>query len=157
MLELSFPQYKNSNKNTRFRSLFAELTRNKQISEMLEDKEISIEKINRGEDKRTSIVIQNVPMKMKKWEFLKIIEGLGNINFIYYPFNVELKMGYGFTVLNVINYKTIVNIFNKLNGYINVNDKNVIPFQVEYSEIQGRKELRTFFNRNNNENRVYFN
>ena len=80
ILKLYFPQF-NSPVTSRFQTFF--LTLNKFEKGKEKKKEISNiifpDKIMQGEDKRTSIVIKNIPKNMKKKEIRKMVEKYGNI------------------------------------------------------------------------------
>jgi RNA recognition motif-containing protein len=56
-------------------------------------KSLNIESINvtNGKDKRTTIIIKNLPNDISKDEVKSIIEPLGNINFIYIPLLIKNK------------------------------------------------------------------
>ena len=97
-----------------------------------------------GEDKRTSIVIKNIPKNMKKKEIRKMVEKYGNINFLAISKDKE-KENYVNAYLNAINYKSIVPIYMNLRK-INFNYQgNLLNIQIVYSEVQGKSELKKVF------------
>ena len=82
-----------------------------------------------GEDKRTSIVIKNIPKNMKKKEIRKMVEKYGNINFLAISKDKE-KENYVNAYLNAINYKSIVPIYMNLRK-INFNYQgNLLNIQI---------------------------
>lgn len=97
-----------------------------------------------GEDKRTSIVIKNIPKNMKKKEIRKMVEKYGNINFLAISKDKE-KENYVNAYLNAINYKSIVPIYMNLRK-VNFNYQgNLLNIQIVYSEVQGKSELKKVF------------
>jgi RNA recognition motif-containing protein len=97
-----------------------------------------------GEDKRTSIVIKNIPKTMKKKEIRKMVEKYGNINFLAISKD-KIKENYVNAYLNAINYKSIVPIYMSLRK-VNFNYQgNLLNIQIVYSEIQGKSELKKVF------------
>jgi RNA recognition motif-containing protein len=103
------------------------------------------EKIMQGEDKRTSIVIKNIPKNVKKKDIRNMVEKYGNINFLVISKDEE-KENYINAYLNMINYKSIVPIYMGLRK-VNFNYKGIITnIQIIYSEAQGKAELKKIFN-----------
>jgi len=145
IIKLYFPQF-NSPVSSRFQTFFLNLNqiekvkgKNKEISN-----KIFPDKIMQGEDKRTSIVIKNIPKNIKKKEIRKMIEKYGNINFLAISKDEE-KENYVNAYLNAINYKSIVPIYMSLRK-VNFNYKgNLINIQIIYSEYQGKSELKKIF------------
>ena len=145
IIKLYFPQF-NSPVSSRFQTFFLNLNqiekvkgKNKEISN-----KIFPDKIMQGEDKRTSIVIKNIPKNIKKKEIRKMIEKYGNINFLAISKDEE-KENYVNAYLNAINYKSIVPIYMSLRK-VNFNYKgNLINIQIIYSEYQGKSELKKVF------------
>ena len=123
ILKLYFPQF-NSPVTSRFQTFF--LTLNKFEKGKEKKKEISNiifpDKIMQGEDKRTSIVIKNIPKNMKKKEIRKMVEKYGNINFLAISKDKEKE------------------------NYVNFNYQgNLLNIQIVYSEVQGKSELKKVF------------
>ena len=97
-----------------------------------------------GEDKRTSIIIRNIPKNMKKKDIRKMVEKFGNINFLSIVKDEE-KENYMKAYINTINYKSIVPIYMNLRK-INFNYQgNLINIQIMYSDIQGKVQLKNIF------------
>ena len=145
IIKLYFPQFKNP-VESRFQTFFLILNNSQNFKG--KKKEISFEifpdKIMQGADKRTSIVIKNIPKNMKKRDIRKMIEKHGNINFLHIIKDKE-KDNYIKAYINAINYKSIVPIYMNLRK-VNFNYKgNLLNIQIIYSEIQGKPELKNIF------------
>ena len=144
LLQLYFPHFK-SPPNSRFESLFVflnkyEPAKKKNITSNI----VYPERIQQGEDKRTSIIIKNIPKNVKKSKIRSLIEGYGNINFlaISKEQNVEnLIVAY----CNVINYKSIVPIYMGLRNHTFNYMGNSYKIEIYYSKVQGKNELKNVF------------
>ena len=143
LIQLYFPNF-NSPSSSRFESLFLILDKingkkKKNISYI-----IFPERIISSEDKRTSILIKNIPKNIKKKEIRNMIEKFANINFLGLTQDKKTK-SFIIAYLNVINYKSIVPIFMGLRKHIfNYNNKDIIT-ELYYSKYQGKEELKSFF------------
>ena len=114
-------------------------------------KSLNIETINveSGKDKRTTIIIKNLPNDISKDEIKSIIEPLGNINFIYIPLLIKnknkLKNNLPCAYVNVINYKTILKILKKFEQLKIINPvqncKDFSKIEIFYSGTQGKHAL----------------
>ena len=113
---------------------------------------IEIVNIENGKDKRTTIILKNLPDDITKEELKKIIEPLGNINFIYIPLLIKNKNKFmnnsPCAYINVINYKTILKILTKFhelkinsNNHNLISDKDYSKIEIFYSGTQGKKAL----------------
>jgi RNA recognition motif-containing protein len=105
--------------------------------------EISLEKIKNSEDKRTSIILKNIPNTLNKENLNKLLLGVGNINYLYLPFDKISKKNFGFAFVNMVNYKSIIQLYNKLTSLNFDNSNNTI--EIYYSKIQGKNELSKMF------------
>ena len=148
LIQLYFPNF-NSPSSSRFESLFLILdkidgNKKKNISYI-----IFPERIINSEDKRTSILIKNIPKNIKKKEIRNMIEKFANINFLGLTQDKKTK-SFIIAYLNVINYKSIVPIFMGLRKHIfNYNNKDIIT-ELYYSKYQGKEELKSFFKKRDN-------
>ena len=150
MLELIFPKYSHP-KMSRFASTFESIFENGRPSIRTRKKtfSISLDKIANGEDKRTSLMIKNLPCTISKEWFKSILSEAGNINYLYLPFDKKTTKFLGFAFVNVVNYKTIIQLHQKLYG------KKLKDFDMKrsiemcYSKVQGKQELIQMFNKNN--------
>ncbi len=163
LLQLYFPNY-NSTNTSRFESFFKSLSK-KSIKQKIfstncnqkKSTEIYPEKIMQSIDKRSSIILKNVPKNWNK-EFIKcFIESFGNINYLYvYRLN---EKNYFSVFVNYINYRSIINIYmflrnekkisNSFNDNNNLsinNNRNMLNnIKVFYSKIQGKENLKKKF------------
>ncbi|MCQ2817893.1 MAG: RNA-binding protein [archaeon] len=141
LLELLFPKYTKRNLTTsRFTNIFSEET--KKVENLYE---ISLEKINNNEDKRTTIVIQNLPLDMTKEGLCLKLSDIGNINFLYLPYDKTNKKNFGFVYINFINYKSIINAYKKFQGRFLSEYYMEAPLNIIYSKIQGKAKLSQMF------------
>ena len=140
LLQLYFPKFE-SPSSSRFESLFVFLRKNDGNKINNVSYKIFPERVIRGEDKRTSILIKNIPKNMKKREIRNMIENYANINFLGLTQDKKSK-NLIVAYLNVINYKSIVPIYMGLRKHeFNYNNK-VIVIELYYSKYQGKEELK---------------
>ena len=95
--------------------------------------------------KRTSVIIKNLPKILTKDNIKEILEGIGNINYLYVPYDKVINRNLGFAFVNVVNYKNIINLYNRLIEY---NFENMLlndNIEVYYSKIQGKNALSKMF------------
>ena len=115
---------------------------------------LNIEPLNvaNGKDKRTTIIIKNLPNDISKEELKSILEPLGNINFIYIPILIKNKnkSNLPYAYVNVINYKTILKIIQNFKQIKLLNSNNYSQdfskIQIFYSRTQGKLDLIKRFN-----------
>ena len=102
------------------------------------------ERIISGEDKRTSILIKNIPKNIQKKEIRGMVEQFANINYLGITQDKKIK-NFIIAYINVINYKSVVPIFMGLRKRIfNYNNKEIIT-ELYYSKIQGKEKLKKIF------------
>ena len=150
ILQLMFSGF-NYPEESRFFKILPSQHLTKTLSNGKNRKSLNIEPENvaNGKDKRTSIIIKNLPKDISKEELKLIIEPLGNINFIYIPLlnknknnNINnLPCAY----INVINYKSILKIIQsfkekKILNSINLK-KDFTHVEIFYSGTQGKDAL----------------
>ena len=141
-LQLYFSQF-NSPPSSRFESLFIFLSKNdsKVKKKHVISNIILPERVMQGEDKRTSLIIKNIPKNVKKKDIRNMIEKYGNINFLSISKDQNIN-NYIVAYLNVINYKSVVPIYMGLRkqtfNYLG-KTKNI---EIYYSKIQGKDELK---------------
>ncbi len=147
LLRLLFPQYSHPTQS-RFIKTF-QIIKNKQIKNRnYVSFTISFEKIENGEDKRTSIIIKNIPNSINKDYINEILKGVGNINFLYLPYDKYNKKNLGIVYVNMVNYRSIILLYNKLKGYKFDNFDLKKPIEIYYSKIQGKEGLSKMFRNN---------
>jgi RNA recognition motif-containing protein len=148
-LQLYFSQF-NSPPSSRFESLFIFLSKNdsKVKKKHVISNIILPERVMQGEDKRTSLIIKNIPKNVKKKDIRNMIEKYGNINFLSISKDQNIN-NYIVAYLNVINYKSVVPIYMGLRkqtfNYLG-KTKNI---EIYYSKIQGKDELKKVFKNDN--------
>ena len=140
----SYPQ------ESRFIKIFHKIKNTpKQNSNKNKAKSLNIEPINiiNGKDKRTTIIIKNLPNDISKEDLKSIIEPLCNINFIYIPLLIKNKNKTNLpcAYINVINYKSILKILQKFEQikHLNLiqNNKDLTKVEIFYSGTQGKYAL----------------
>ena len=138
LLQLYYPNF-NRPASSRFESLFLILGKKEEKKPL--SYKISPERIIRSEDKRTSILIKNIPKSFTKKDIRNLVERFANINFLRL---IQDKKSKDFikAYINVINYKSIVPIFMGLRKHVfNYNDHEIIT-EIYYSKFQGKEELK---------------
>ena len=149
IVQLYFPHF-NSPSSSRFESLFLFLGKNNRNKNKNKNNNISYyifpERVIRGEDKRTSILIKNIPKTIKKREIRSLIENFANINYLRIKQDKKSK-DFIIAYLNVINYKSIVPIYMGLRKYTFNYDNKKIVTELFYSKYQGKEELKKLLNR----------
>ena len=148
IIQLIFPFF-NSPASSRFESLF--ITLNKIDGNKKNNTSLMIlpERIISGEDKRTSILIKNIPNNIKKKEIRNLIQNYANINFLGITQDKKSKR-FVVAYINVINYKSVVPIFMGLRKHIfnYSNNSKTIQTKLFYSKFQGKEELKKIFKKN---------
>ena len=104
--------------------------------------QINIDNILSGYDKRTTIMIKNISTLLTKELIENELKKFCKFNYLYIPIsNKSNKENLGFIFLNLQNYKDLVFVNNYIynsNVFMKLNGKNL---SINYSKIQGRKEL----------------
>ena len=141
LLKLYFPQFNNP-PISRFESLFFKLDKKK--TNNTTSYIISPDLVVQGLDKRTTLIIKNIPNNIKKCTIRNIIEKFGNINFLCIIPDSNFSNLIS-AYLNVINYKTVASIYMGLRKhYFNYKDK-MYDIKIFYSNIQGKEQLKKIF------------
>jgi hypothetical protein len=146
IIDLYFPNFARPS-SSRFESLFISLSKieeNKK-NDTFYSYLIFPEKIIQGKDKRTSLLIKNIPKIIKKREIRNMVEKYGNINYLILT---QDNMAENFLIayLNVINYRSIVPIYMGLRKTIFYYMNKAFQIEIMYSKIQGKEELKKIFN-----------
>ena len=147
LLKLLFPKYSQPSES-RFINSFSYINNKKKSNKNQNSFSISFEKIEKGEDKRTSIIIKNLPNSINKEYINQILLGVGNINYLYLPFDKYKNRNLGFAFVNFVNYRSIVKLYNKLKNYKFENIDMKKPIEICYSKVQGKNELSKMFKKN---------
>ena len=148
IIKLIFPFF-NSPVSSRFESLFVTLNKSDGNKKNNTSLMILPERIISGEDKRTSILIKNIPNNIKKKEIRGLVQNYANINFLGITQDKKSKR-FVVAYINVINYKSVVPIFMGLRKHIfnYSNNSKTIQTKLFYSKIQGKEELKKIFKKN---------
>lgn len=101
---------------------------------------ISIDSITKGIDKRTSIMIKNLPNTTSIEQLQIQLKSICKMNYLYIPTNSRNKI-LGFAFVNVEHYKDIVKLYETLHEK-EFNNKKV---ELCYSKVQGVKNLSKAF------------
>ncbi len=111
--------------------------------------ELNVHKIQNGIDKRTSLMIKNIPKGIEEIDVVKWLLQLAKLNYIFVPKDEFSNKILGFAFINVCNYIDILELLNKLsifknniNNTFNINRKKI---EVIYSHKQGLKSLTKYF------------
>ena len=149
VLKLFFSGFSYPRESRFIKNFHRSKTIQKQIQNKPKGKSLNIEPVNisNGKDKRTTIIIKNLPNDISKEDLKSIIEPLGNINFIYIPILIKNKNKTNLpcAYINVINYKTILKIAQKFEQIKNLNkiqsNKDLSKVEIFYSGTQGKYAL----------------
>ena len=101
-----------------------------------------------GLDKRTSIIIKNIPDYISDEQFKKIILNFSHeFDFFYVPMNIKTRKNLRVAFVNVLDSKQIVPIYMGLYKMKFVYNSPNIEMEICYSKVQGKEQLlkRFFF------------
>ena len=105
--------------------------------------EINIKKILTFEDKRTTLMIRNIPNKFTKDNFLYLFnkEFEGKFNCFLLPTDFNEKKNFGYCFINFFNPLDIIYFYYKFNGknWPGTNSKKIC--EIIYSKIQGINKM----------------
>lgn len=148
IIEFLFPKFSRPDQS-RFTSTFVPSKKTKEFFGKKINKTfiISIDKILKGDDKRTSVMIKNLPCEITKASINEILSDVGNINYLYLPHDKFSNKCLGFAFVNVVNYKNITRLYNKLNGIKLDSFEMKRPLEICYSKVQGKVGLSKMFGR----------
>ena len=137
LIDLIFPTYE-KREESRFNKFFSENKSSNFIGKKLQ---LNGHKIFTGEDKRTTILIKNIPRNMTKNQLKLILEKIANINYIYIPLFMLSDDNLRCAFVNVVNSKSIIDIYLKLKKINFVYDNPNTKIEITYSKLQGKKAL----------------
>jgi hypothetical protein len=114
--------------------------------------ELNLYKIQNGMDKRTSLMIKNIPKGLDEINVIKWLQQLANLNYIFVPKDEFSNKILGFAFINVCNYMDILELLKRLSieeSYNEIINDNFInnrkKIEVVYSHKQGLKSLTKSF------------
>ena len=151
LLSILFPNLSQP-PQSRFHELFINLNQlnNQKIDENKESMqhnkkknimELNLYKIKNGIDKRTSLMIKNIPKELYEINVIKWLNKLANLNYIFVPKDELSNKILGFAFINVCNYIDILEVLKNLElfeYYISNSNKKI---EVLYSHKQGLQSL----------------
>jgi hypothetical protein len=109
--------------------------------------QLDIDRILRGEDTRTTLMIKNIPNKYTSKMLLAAIDEQfrGTYDFIYLPIDFKNKCNVGYSFINMIDPLHIVPFFQAFNGkkWEKFNSEKVAS--LAYARIQGKAALIAHF------------
>ena len=128
---------------SRFKEFFTQHKAKKKRKTM----KVNPKNVNLGLDKRTSIIIKNIPDYISDDQFRNIILNLNkNIDFFYVPSNIKTRKNLRVAFVNVLESKQIVPIYMGLYKMKFVYSSPNIEMEICYSKVQGKEQLmRRFF------------
>ena len=126
-------------KESRFKKLFNNLKTKKKRKTM----RVCPKKINIGLDKRTSIIIKNIPENITNEQFKNIILNFSQfIDFFYVPIKIRTRKNLRVAFVNVTNCNEIVPIYmGLLYKKKFIYDNPDIEMEICYSKVQGKNKL----------------
>ncbi|XWS68739.1 hypothetical protein CRYUN_Cryun04dG0117600 [Craigia yunnanensis] len=109
--------------------------------------ELDIDRIIRGEDKRTTLMLKNIPNKYTSKMLLVAIDERhrGTYDFIYLPIDFKNKCNVGYAFINMIDPSQIITFYQAFNGkkWEKFNSEKVAS--LAYARIQGKAALVAHF------------
>ncbi|KAL3511505.1 hypothetical protein ACH5RR_030906 [Cinchona calisaya] len=109
--------------------------------------ELDIDRIMRGEDKRTTLMIKNIPNKYTSKMLLAAIDEChrGTYDFIYLPIDFKNKCNVGYAFINMTDPSLIIPFYQAFNGkkWEKFNSEKVAS--LAYARIQGKAALIAHF------------
>ena len=105
--------------------------------------ELNLFKIQNGMDKRTSLMIKNIPKGIEEINVINWLLQLTKLNYIFVPKDKLSNRILGFAFINVCDYTNILELQKKL-SFLQKN-KNFKKIEVIYSHKQGLKSLSKSF------------
>ena len=105
--------------------------------------DINIYKILTLEERRTTLMIKNVPNKFTKDIFLSIFnkEFEDKFDLFLLPTDIKEKKNYGYAFINFINPLDIIYFFYRFNGKKWPNTNSVKICEIVFSKIQGTNKM----------------
>lgn len=109
--------------------------------------ELDLDRIAKGEDSRTTLMIKNIPNKYNCKLLLAVIDEnhRGTYDFIYLPIDFKNKCNVGYAFINMTDPQYIIPFYKTFNGkkWEKFNSEKVAS--LAYARIQGRNALIAHF------------
>ena len=128
-------------KESRFKELFEEIK--KKRKKKTKAMKVDPKNVALGLDKRTSIIVKNIPKEISARQFHDILLNLcSDIDYYYVPINIKSRKKLRVAFVNVKDYKNIVPIYMGL-LYKNkfTYEKSDVNMEICYSKYQGKERL----------------
>lgn len=106
---------------------------------------LSIDHVRTGKDRRSSLMVRNIPNKytqqMLLSEFDATGHGPGKMDFFYLPIDFKNKCNRGYAFVNFVNFKDIIPFFSQYNkcGWKRFNSDKICD--ITYARIQGKTAM----------------
>ncbi|RAL45264.1 hypothetical protein DM860_014674 [Cuscuta australis] len=108
---------------------------------------LDLEKIMRGEDSRTTLMIKNIPNKYTSKMLLAAIDEThkSSYDFLYLPIDFKNKCNVGYAFINMVSPQSIISFYEIFNGkrWEKFNSEKVAS--LAYARIQGKAALVAHF------------
>jgi len=140
--------FKYNKAQSRFSGIFNDINKNKKInSNKIKNLEINIKKILSLEEKRTTLIIKNIPNKFTKENFLYLFnkEFEGKFDLFLLPTDVNEKKNFGYSFINFIKTLDIIYFYYCFNGKRWPNTNSIKICEIEFSKIQGTHKMLKHF------------
>jgi len=112
---------------------------------------INLQDVIMGRDKRTTVMIRNIPNKYSQTLLVQTIEynHAGNFDFLYLPIDFKNKCNVGYAFINFVDYKCIPAFYYEFVGkpWPRFNSEKICA--LTYARIQGREALAKHFRNSN--------
>ncbi|KAG5188334.1 RNA recognition motif 2-domain-containing protein, partial [Tribonema minus] len=104
---------------------------------------LDTKKIAKGQDRRTTIMIRNIPNKYTQAMLLQEIDAnfRGGYDFFYLPIDFKNRCNVGYAFINFIDFRRIVSFTREFHGqrWRNFNSEKVCA--ISYARIQGKASM----------------
>ena len=129
----------NHPKESRFKDLFS----NMKIKKKRKTMSVNPKNVMLGIDRRTSIIIKNIPEDITSDQFKSIVMQYNPlIDFFYVPIKIRTRKRLRVAFVNVLNYTQIVPIYMGLIYKSKfVYNSHDIEMEICYSKVQGKNQL----------------
>jgi len=117
---------------------------------------INFEKIVAGKDKRTTLMIRNIPNKYTVSSLLEEINSCfeGKLDFLYLPLDYKNNCNLGFAFINFTHHHHILLFHDLFYGKKWKKYNSVKKCDLTYAKFQGKKELTSHFENITNSNNL---
>ncbi|CAH9116821.1 unnamed protein product [Cuscuta europaea] len=109
--------------------------------------QLDLERITRGEDSRTTLMIKNIPNKYTSKMLLAAIDEThkNSYDFLYLPIDFKNKCNVGYAFINMVSPQSIISFYEVFNGkkWEKFNSEKVAS--LAYARIQGKAALVAHF------------